>query len=119
MANILFVDDTEDNRNLAENYLTGKGHNISLAIHGQQGLDTLLTLENLDIIFTDHDMPIMNGLEFSRTVKTYPKYSAYQQVPIVGMGNFHDNERNYIVELLKRPFSLSDYIRCIGAYCHK
>lgn len=66
--NILIIDDEKELSRFLEEILTEKGHSVDLAFHGKQGLDYIQN-RSYEIIFTDHNMPEMSGLELVKYVK--------------------------------------------------
>lgn len=76
---ILIVDDSGLIRNLANKASLEAGYETILAEDGQAGLDAL-DKEKIDLIFSDVNMPVMNGLEMVEKVR---EKEAYKFVPIV------------------------------------
>ncbi len=69
---ILAIDDNPDIRDLVAVILTKRGHEVDMAQDGMEGLKMAHT-KQYDIIISDIDMPIMNGIEFyKRLIKTMP-----------------------------------------------
>jgi len=66
---LLYVEDDENIRNVYERYLKRKVKNLLVAINGQEGFD-LYVKHKPDLIVTDIKMPIMDGLEMSRKIRT-------------------------------------------------
>jgi len=75
----LVVDDGAMNRSFIKTFLTTKGFGVDTAEDGLIGLDKAKQ-DSFDLIFTDIEMPNMNGLEFLKNVK---RIDAYKAVPIV------------------------------------
>ena len=119
MATLLYVEDYESMRLFAQEFLTGKGHNIYLAADGLEGLDVLKRVDGIQIIFTDCNMPRMNGVRFIKEVKANPDYARYSNIPIVGVGTFPEGNRTQLVECLEKPFGSQELLRCIDQYCRK
>lgn len=71
--NILVVDDHPESRYLQETILRASGHEIYLAENGQEALE-LLGKRDIDLIVSDILMPVMDGFQFCRKVKTDVKY---------------------------------------------
>lgn len=62
---ILALEDSEDFRNLLRMTLEFKGYEVTLANHGNMGLEAARQ-QTFDLILSDIDMPEMNGVEFVR-----------------------------------------------------
>ena len=61
MSQVLIVDDSRSIRELLGSVLASAGFKVTSANDGQQGLDTART-QNFDLVITDINMPVMNGL---------------------------------------------------------
>ena len=80
-ARILIVDDNEMNLEVEKKLLEGTGMNIDLAKSGQEAL--LLTLNcRYDVIFMDHLMPEMDGIECYKNITTQ-KGGMNSNVPVI------------------------------------
>jgi len=79
MANILIVDDSRLIRSVAEDATREVGHNPITAENGQIGLD-FLSRENIELIFSDVNMPVMGGIEMVENIKNDENYKF---IPIV------------------------------------
>lgn len=60
---ILIVDDQKEIVQFLSDFLSEKGHQTDAAYNGQEAVK-LLQSDRYDLIFTDHEMPEMNGIEF-------------------------------------------------------
>jgi PAS domain S-box-containing protein len=61
---VLVVDDVDLLRDFTQNFLQATGLNVLVASSGQQALNVLeQSAEPVDLVFTDYNMPGMNGLE--------------------------------------------------------
>jgi len=76
---ILTVDDSRTMLSMLQHTLNGAGFEVSQAEDGQQGLD-ILNKEEFDVVITDINMPIMDGIEFIKNVRSSGKY---QSLPIL------------------------------------
>jgi two-component system chemotaxis response regulator CheY len=68
MARVLIVDDSEHIRQLLSITLRHRGHEVTEAKNGREGLDALKN-GVFDLVITDLDMPVMNGFDFLRTMR--------------------------------------------------
>jgi PAS domain S-box-containing protein len=75
---ILLVEDNELNRLVATNTLSHYRVKITEAVHGQEAVD-ILQKQSFDAILMDLQMPIMDGLEATKIIRTQLKL----QTPIV------------------------------------
>ena len=66
---VLVVDDGALNRNFIKTYLTVNGFEVDTAEDGLLGLERVKK-SKYDLIFSDVEMPNMNGLEFLKNLKT-------------------------------------------------
>ncbi len=69
MAKILLVEDNEMNRDMLSRRLERKGFQVVMAADGQQGVDMAVS-EGPDLILMDMDLPIIDGWEATRRVKS-------------------------------------------------
>ena len=69
MAKVLLVEDNEMNRDMLSRRLTRRGFEVVSAVDGQQGVD-LARSEKPDIILMDMNLPVMDGWEATRRVKS-------------------------------------------------
>jgi CheY-like chemotaxis protein len=75
-ALVLLVDDDKIPRVILSRALKEMGvKNILTAENGQQGFQVLLT-ESVDIIVSDWNMPVMDGLDFFRSIKGNDRLSS-------------------------------------------
>lgn len=70
---ILIVDDANTIRQLLSMTLRNAGYDVVEACDGRDGL-TKLNGNGINMIFTDLNMPVMNGIEFIKAVKALPQF---------------------------------------------
>jgi CheY-like chemotaxis protein len=68
MARILLVEDNEMNRDMLSRRLTRKGHEVLIAVDGQQGVD-MTRAHKPDVVLMDMSLPVIDGWEATRQLK--------------------------------------------------
>lgn len=66
---LLFVEDETELLDILYNTLEKLNANFILAKNGQEALDLIEEHKDIDIIITDINMPVMNGLELIEAIK--------------------------------------------------
>jgi two-component system, chemotaxis family, chemotaxis protein CheY len=69
----LIVDDSVSMRQMVAYTLTRAGFTVIEGSNGKEGLEKL-TGQKVELIITDLNMPVMDGIEFIRQVRTKPQY---------------------------------------------
>jgi CheY-like chemotaxis protein len=102
----LLVDDSKVARFALSKLLEKIDLNVSMAGSAEEALDYLSSHDNPDVIFMDHLMPGMNGVEATRAIKSNPETSA---IPIIMCTSkkseeFADEAKEYgIYNILTKP----------------
>jgi two-component system cell cycle response regulator DivK len=81
MAKILLVEDNEMNRDMLSRRLIRNGHEVVIAIDGQQGVNMALS-ELPDIILMDMSLPVIDGWEATRQVRAN---DATRKIPVIAL----------------------------------
>jgi two-component system, cell cycle response regulator DivK len=81
MTKVLLVEDNEMNRDMLSRRLTRRGFQVVCAVDGQQGVD-LTRSEKPDIILMDMSLPVMDGWEATRRIKSD---GATHNVPVIAL----------------------------------
>jgi len=81
MAKILLVEDNEMNRDMLSRRLIRNGHEVSIAIDGQQGVDMALA-QLPDLILMDMSLPVIDGWEATRRVRGN---DATRTIPVIAL----------------------------------
>jgi two-component system, cell cycle response regulator DivK len=71
MAHILVVEDTHDNREVAELILRDAGYTVQSAVDGESGVSAAAA-ERPDLILMDLSLPWVDGWEATRRLKANP-----------------------------------------------
>lgn len=73
MATILAVDDSASMRQMVAFTLKGAGFNVIEASDGQQALEKAKQA-SFDLVLSDVNMPVMDGIELVKNLRTLPEY---------------------------------------------
>jgi two-component system, cell cycle response regulator DivK len=81
MARILLVEDNEMNRDMLSRRLVRNGHEVSIAIDGQQGFDMALS-QQPELILMDMSLPVIDGWEATRRIRAN---DATRKIPVIAL----------------------------------
>jgi DNA-binding NtrC family response regulator len=104
---LLVVDDEEGIRDVTEGYFMRKGYEVYTAENGAQALDIINEVPQLSCIFTDINMPVMDGLELAEKIRQIEN-----TLPVVVMTGYPSLEntiqtlKNGVVDYLIKPVNL-------------
>jgi two-component system chemotaxis sensor kinase CheA len=88
---LLVVDDSATSRTLEYNILKAAGYDVLTAINGEQALQVLRE-HDIDLVISDVEMPIMNGLELVRQLRQRPELEHLPVVLVTSMGSDDDRQ---------------------------
>jgi two-component system chemotaxis response regulator CheY len=71
--NILLVDDAAVIRHIVSLTLRKSGYDVVEAVNGQDAIEKLASSQ-VEMVITDLNMPVMDGIEFIRHMRNTPKY---------------------------------------------
>ncbi|HEU4342685.1 MAG TPA: response regulator [Candidatus Binatia bacterium] len=81
MPKILLVEDNEMNRDMLSRRLERRGYQVIVALDGEQGI-ALAQSEGPDLILMDMSLPVLDGWEAARRLKTAAETKA---IPIIAL----------------------------------
>lgn len=83
MSIALVVDDSKTIRTILRRSLSELGYNVLEAADGQEALQAIDTgNEGIDLVLTDWNMPVMNGLELLRNLRKRPELRSIRVVMV-------------------------------------
>jgi len=83
-ARVLVVDDTDDNRKLAKRMLELGGYEVDLAGSAKEGIAAVYW-SSYDLILMDIQMPVMDGFEATKAIRTWESSHGNGRTPIVAL----------------------------------
>ncbi len=109
---VLVVDDNAMNRKLATNMLKAYGYEISEAHGGQAAID-MVKSQDFNMIFMDHMMPEMDGMEATKIIRSECGEKGKSVIIVVLTANaLQGAKENYLEngfdDFLSKPFERSD-----------
>jgi CheY-like chemotaxis protein/HPt (histidine-containing phosphotransfer) domain-containing protein len=85
-ASVLVVDDVETNLYVSKGLMAPYGLSVNTAASGYEAIDELKSGRVYDIIFMDHMMPRMDGIETTARIRQMGDAGSYfKQVPIIAL----------------------------------
>ncbi len=104
---ILVADDDPIIRKLFCEVLKDDGHKVSVVTNGAQAVEEAQR-EEFELFFSDVHMPVMNGLEALRTVR-----SMFPNLPVVMMDSYPDqlvkqSQNEGALTCIHKPFGLKE-----------
>ncbi len=106
IKNALLVDDSKVARFALSKLLEGRDMEVNMAGSAEEALDFLNSNKRPDVIFMDHLMPGMNGVEATKAIKGNPETAA---IPIImctskKSQSFMEEARNFgVYNILTKP----------------
>lgn len=124
-AKILVVDDNEVNLQVADGLLKKFGINCTKALSGYEALD-LLKKEKFDIIFMDHQMPGMDGIETLEKIRGMenPASDTEKNIVLALSANAVNGAREMFLSkgfdgFISKPVQGKDFAECLSKYLKK
>ena len=112
---ILVVDDEADIRLALKEALEWQGYRVVTASNGREALDLLSRILLPCLILLDLTMPVMNGWEFSETLRTDKKFAS---IPIIVVTAYTDRVGEIGAQgTIRKPIDLNILFRLVTKYC--
>ncbi|MDL2321952.1 response regulator [Desulfosarcina sp. OttesenSCG-928-B08] len=118
-ARFLVVDDNDINLVIAESFLNAYGADVDCALSAEEALGKVQT-KAYDIVFMDHMMPGMDGVEAAGIIRRLPE-ERFRRLPIVALtANAVDDARamfldNGFTDFLAKPLEFHEIERVLKA----
>lgn len=119
---VLIAEDSSVISNLTKKILLIQNYDIDGAKNGKQVLDKL-NKTTYDVILMDINMPIMDGMECAREIRSMDD-KAKSEVPLIAISG---NARNYSMddfkeagfnEYLQKPLNFDELVEVVKKYTH-
>lgn len=94
MNTVLLVEDNEMNRDMLSRRLERKGYRVVTAEDGQQGVELAVQVCP-DLILMDMSLPILDGWEATRLLKSSPGTSSIPIIALTAHAMTSDEEKAY------------------------
>lgn len=112
----LVLDDVKLNQLTISSFLQLSGFDVDIEVDGLKGLK-IISENKYDLIFSDIEMPNMNGLEFLKRVKSM---ESHKNIPIVILSSV--NKQDVIdkalhlgaVSYINKPYNREKMINALG-----
>ena len=104
---ILVADDEAHILHIVSMKLRNAGYDVITAEDGEEALDLCLS-EKPDLVITDYQMPVMNGMEMCKELRTNPETWSIPAIMLTARGFDIGSDEMLdagIVAILDKPFS--------------
>ena len=88
----LVVDDVPDVSEMFGMMLRLSGYHVTIASSATEALEHA-SVTQFDVIVSDIGMPVMNGYELARRLRSMPGYSDTPMIAVTGFARYDDRER--------------------------
>lgn len=119
--NILVVDDDTVFGERIAMFIARLGHEVFLGANGREALD-VLSRERIHLVFTDIQMPVMDGHELLGRIRKEPRLKDTLVIILTGFGNVRDaveSMRSGAYDYILKPVNLNELeiaVRKAGEY---
>ena len=92
MPKLLLVEDNEMNRDMLSRRLMRKGYEVVIAVDGAEGV-LMASLEAPDLILMDITLPVMNGWDATRALKSAENTRGIPVIALTALAMLGDREQ--------------------------
>src|SRR5262249_4293618 len=113
VTKVLIVDDLEGVRRMLI-YALEDDYNVLQASNGLEAIELALSLHP-DVIVMDLDMPVMDGAEATRHIKSNPSLADIKVLAVTGQ---NDSEKSRLIkddcdEFIEKPFQVDELVEAV------
>lgn len=118
---ILLVDDLEDNRDLVILFLKNLPYSVDTAVNGREAIEKIQATA-YDVVLMDVQMPVMDGLQATATIRQWERAEGRQPIPIVALtaqALTEEREKSFAAGYtahLTKPIKKPDLLKAIESY---
>ena len=115
---ILVIEDTEDNRTILRDLFHSAGHEVIEAVNGEDGV-AAAGREHPDLILMDIQLPIIDGYEATRRIKSMPDLHLIPIIAVTSHALADDEEKARAAgcdDYVAKPFSPRQLLAKVQRY---
>ncbi|KKY16401.1 putative histidine kinase hhk6p [Phaeomoniella chlamydospora] len=111
-VNVLIVEDNPINQKIALNSVKKLGYQATAVTNGREALQHLSQVQKIDVILMDVQMPVLDGYETTRTLRTHKSFEHLKSIPIIALtasaikGDNEKCEEAGMDDYLSKPYPL-------------
>jgi PAS domain S-box-containing protein len=115
---VLLAEDESSNAAAIQILLQKCGHVVTVVENGKEALEEL-EKSDFDLILMDIQMPVMNGIEATRAIRSSDKLGSKKNIPIIAMTAYamSGDRENFLASgvdgYLGKPFKLQDLLQIL------
>ncbi len=120
-VHILLVEDNRTNQEVAKRMLEDLGCEVTVAENGKRAIEVIEN-KSFDIVFTDIEMPVMNGYQMAQILRLKMEDHQIPKFPIIalsGSAMYADSNKERSAGMddsLMKPVSKKEYIKSLMKY---
>lgn len=109
MARVLIADDEDSMRSLVARAIAMDGHDIVAAEDGAEALEILVRDGGFDLLLTDIQMPVMDGIALALTAaRDFPDLTILLMTGFADQRERASNLNAIVYDVITKPFSVAD-----------
>ena len=121
LKHVVYVDDNLDLTRLVEAELQDAGYEITIANDGEEGLETILSVQP-DMVILDVMMPLMNGWEVCKYLRNQERFKDLPILMLTGVGPVVNDMTSPLYgasDHLDKPFDMEELIERVDTLLAK